>query len=351
MHLSAYDERHAIPTTAQITRAAHRTASLGSRVFPARGLALHQLCEAVKECGFSPVLIIGDFARPTADAKRVFAEGFSRDRFAGTLANLIRSGYPILLLGKYIHEGRNDPHAVCLVGFRENGVPDVAAGGVAWADASIQHVYVHDDNIGPSARFALLDQQGSRSVDGKDVRAERVVLVRDPPGTTSGTALPSKSPWFLPTHVVVAVHHDLRTDPDVLHRLGSVIGERISRMLVPVWASAGKPGFGTTVGTQFLRVAAYLGEELELRLRGNAVALGKARLELVEMVPPMSLFVGVIRISVAGRPFVDILCDTTDSDCNHSVFAHVAYDPLAAPIIASMSKKSRFTFGPAVTAF
>lgn len=45
---SAFRDRVALPTTAAITESAHRTASLGERVFPSSGLYNHHLLEAIK---------------------------------------------------------------------------------------------------------------------------------------------------------------------------------------------------------------------------------------------------------------------------------------------------------------
>ena len=49
---SAFDDFHAIPTTAEITKLANKTASLGSKTFPSRGLTHFQLYEAIK--GITP---------------------------------------------------------------------------------------------------------------------------------------------------------------------------------------------------------------------------------------------------------------------------------------------------------
>ncbi len=63
LHSSAFDAHHAIPTTADITRYAHRTASLGSRVFPSDGLTVEQAGEAIKESGLEPEIVAGDYQR------------------------------------------------------------------------------------------------------------------------------------------------------------------------------------------------------------------------------------------------------------------------------------------------
>jgi hypothetical protein len=89
LHSSAFDDHHAVPTTADITRAAHRHGSLGSRIFPSSGLTPQQLGEAVQEHDLSPLLLEGDLRIDGVAA-------FSRERLASTLAAFVRSGYPVV---------------------------------------------------------------------------------------------------------------------------------------------------------------------------------------------------------------------------------------------------------------
>jgi hypothetical protein len=91
LHSSGFDEHHAIPTTVSITQRAHRTASLGSRVFPSPGLTLFQISEAIKESGLEPLPIEGDLNGP------IGKRPFSRDVFAVHVSALIRSGFPVLI--------------------------------------------------------------------------------------------------------------------------------------------------------------------------------------------------------------------------------------------------------------
>ena len=152
LHSSALDGQHALPTTASVTRSAHRTASLGSRIFPSDGLTIQQLCEAIKEHSLQPVIVPGDIRGPDRTT------AFSRERFAASCAALVRSGFPVLITGVLRKTDTDDligAHAACLVGFRSAQAPTAKTGTCVQHDAEIPVVYIHDDNIGPSVRFSV----------------------------------------------------------------------------------------------------------------------------------------------------------------------------------------------------
>jgi hypothetical protein len=156
---SAFRDRIALPTTAAITEAAHRTASLGERIFPSSGLYNHHLLEAIKEHGLEPLMLEGDLNDGEGPV-------FSMIRFASTAAMLLRSGFPILLIGRRDAEG----HVVCAVGFRPKPPAPVTGGSFQEEDAALDHLYVHDDTLGPNVRFAV-----------REGEAGAVTLVTDAP--------------------------------------------------------------------------------------------------------------------------------------------------------------------------
>jgi hypothetical protein len=84
LHSSAFDDHHAIPTTAAITSMAHWSAPTGKRIFPDSGLHLAQILEVLKGHGLAPVMIAGDEA----------GEEFSRQRFCTLVASFLRSAIP-----------------------------------------------------------------------------------------------------------------------------------------------------------------------------------------------------------------------------------------------------------------
>lgn len=317
LHSSALDGHHALPTTASVTRSAHRTTPFGKRVFPNAGLNIQQLCEAIKEHGLSPVVVPGDVLRAGHQP------GFSRERFAASCAAMIRSGYPTLVLGDLAGSG----HATCAVGFRSAAPPPAPQGMVVHHDADIPHIYIHDDNLGPSVRFAI------------SVNADGVVELKPDAPTRvaqTQTADPTVNyPAMIPGHLVVAVPEDLRTSPDALNAYGLDAATKMSRVFDAMASRQNKQIPGLAMSSRFSRLHDYLSRDLEQVLAGNP-NLGRVRLELIERVPPMSLHVGVVRVGDGAVPMFDILFDTTDSDTHLPAFAYVIYMPVAAPAIEAL---------------
>ncbi|MGH7437743.1 MAG: hypothetical protein ACRENE_18865, partial [Polyangiaceae bacterium] len=282
LHSSALDEHHAIPTTVSITQRAHRTASLGSRVFPSPGLTLFQISEAIKESGLEPLPIEGDLSGTLG------RQPFSRDVFAVHVSALLRSGYPVLLSGEL--EG-NGLHAVCAVGFREATASPAPAGKLAYQDEETPFFYVHDDNIGPNVRMAM-------TTTGAD---KRVVLRPSAPplGGSANDDATKGYPGFVPYMLLAAVPDTLRVSAGVLH--GACI--KVGRGLLSVFEQAAKAqgttnAVGLTVSSRFMKVADYIGNELARLLGAQPAVLAAVRLALIEEVVPMSLHVGVARIGV-----------------------------------------------------
>lgn len=330
LHASAFDEHHAIPTTASITRSAHKTAALGARVFPSSGLSLFQVLEAIKETGLAPLIVEGDteaafpFTGSTAPMR-----GFTRGRFGASCGTLIRSGYTALLVGKGVGLGA---HAICAVGFRPgSGAPVARSGEVALDDGNIELVYVHDDNIGPGMRCRVVEPKPGGPV----------VLYPEPPKTNSHlrtTPNPCANYHpFVPATLVAAVHNEVRLSSDTLSRHALSVSVLLSKLLT---LRSGGTSPGLTVGTRFVRLRDYLGEELSSPLSGNARALGKARVELCERVRPMSLHLGLIRIAVGGTPIADVLVDTTDSKSNMAAFAFVSFNQDISRCVRSLQSSA-----------
>lgn len=315
LHSSAFDDHHAIPTTAEITKAAHKTASLGSRIFPSVGLSIYQLAEAIKEHDLSPVICQGDIQ---VDGQHFF----SKERFSGTCAAFIRSGYPVLVIGPLDGHG---PHAQCMVGFRDAPDPLVPpSSGVGLFDAGIEHIYIHDDNLGPNVRFRVCEND-----------KKQVYLKADPPPPLYGELRqysPTENYFSLwPQQLIVAVHNDLRTSPDQLHRAGLIKANLLNSIFMKLNSVTGIP---LVLGSRFIRLTDYLGCELERLLASSPECLSRVRLQLQEGCPPMSLHLGLVRISLAdSTPLLDVLFDTTDSDRNHPAYAHLNFSELAAQIV------------------
>lgn len=317
LHSSAFDDHHAIPTTADITAAAHWALPDGSRVFPAAdGLHIEQMLEAVKSHGLAPIIIRGE------------QEGrFSPQRFCTLIGSFLRSGYPVLVNG-VLDDDERAGHAVCVAGFRPAPVPDVDAGEVALADGALAALYVHDDNLGPNARFVI----------GVEPDETVVLRPRSPPPRRGD--LPTVDPTgayheFIPTELVVAVHAELRTAPVALQRAAVPCARWIAAAVGHALVEQGVAApAGLVVSTRFIRLHVYVEHELAsvLRDRPRAV-LAEARLAVWERVPPMSLHVGLVRIGMGGAPLVDLLFDTSDNDRHLTPTAHVVFHPKVSSLL------------------
>lgn len=312
LHSAAFDEYHAVPTTADITMAAHKTASLGSRVFPTTGLTPFQICEAIKELGLAPMVLMGEFKNML----------FSPQRFATSCASFIRSGYPLIAI---VHLEGVGLHAICISGFRESSTHPQTPGSVSLADSLIETIYLHDDNLGPNVRAKLINH----TYDGISCCAIRAEAPTTPYSATSHPNDPTNSyPNLIPIQLIVPVHNELRTSADSLNKKALLYGE------VFEFQSGGKVGF--SVSSRFITLRQYIKDELDARLASNPANLSKIRLELWEKVPPMSFHLGLIRVGVGANVVADILHDTSDSDRNHPVFATIVYANQLVPAFQAL---------------
>jgi len=315
LHSSALDERLAIPTTTDITRSAHQRWPLAHREFPAAdGLHLFQLSEAIRSQGLRPALLEGDV--PIVPQ----VSGFTSTRFAASCAALLRSGYPVLISARMIHGDSLGPgHAVCAVGFRPSLPPLVASGEAVEEDSQIACLYINDDNLGPAVRFELCNIPiKNGSVVG--------LVPKRPPSTRAhpGLANPlSDYAVLVPVAILAAVPDEIRMTTDYLNLKATRIAGEVSRLLHVI---SGGEMAGTTFSARFFRLKDYLDQELPRRLTGRRLL--KARLGLTEMVRPMSLHVGVVRVGIGDTAYFDVLYDTTDSEPATEPFATLVYQQI-----------------------
>lgn len=337
-HSSALDDHHAIPTTAEITRSAHETASLGARVFPSDGLTPFQIAEAIKAWDLSPLIVEGNISLPNGGSR------FDTLRFNASIAAFVRSGYPVLLIGELAGNGL---HAICVVGFRSSGNPPICAEATEVQDSWISHIYVHDDNVGPNVRLKVTEGE----------LGQAILSMAAPSVTPARHALelqPVVYADFSPSRMVVGVHMDLRTSAETLYSAALRAADALRIAVNLVTEQAGAVPTGNTVSARFVKLSDYLNEELGKTLGLFPTILAKVRLALVEQVSPMSLHVGLIRIGDASSaPIMDVLYDTTDSDRNHPVFTNIAYSQLArvGQRVLQAKLPAQFTLGVAIDAF
>lgn len=332
LHSAAFNDTHSIPTTPEVTRAAHRNIAVGSRMFPSLGLRFEQICESIKVLGLSPFIVEGDM-----QDKEGITDGFSQEKFCSSVSAMIRSGYPCLMLGKVIRKG-GGRHVSVVVGFRPPDATTHKAGDIYFMDDNIKFVYIHDDNIGPSARFEVT------------VDKDRVILVPSHPRTGKPDILAYYGK-FVPHRMLVAVDSDLRTSADQINYVGFKVAARIQEAWqTAIAALSPKPALpALSIDTRFMKLAAFMSAELEMILGATPEVLGRVRLELSENIRPMSLHLGMIRIGDVSKRLVDVIYDTTDSDVNHPVFATVCYDANVYKLIKAMARPDRF--GSLIEAF
>ncbi|MBX9609840.1 MAG: hypothetical protein K2Y51_26785 [Gammaproteobacteria bacterium] len=340
LHSSAFDDHHSIPTTADITRSAHKTASLGSRVFPSNGLTTHQLAEAIKENHLAPIVLHGDSGKRIPLVNK---PGFSRSYFASSCAAFIRSGYPILLGGLLENCG---PHAVCAVGFREPTIPHSTHSAVELADGYVEHVYIHDDNLGPSVRFRIEENPTNQVA----------VLVADPPPPRNGGNAQGPTVTydrFLPCEIIAAVHDNLRLSPDALFDFGRDVARGLYDVAKQSRTATGQPPPESIwYSARFLKLSRYLSDELPKAALMQSKIVAAARLALCERIAPMSLHIGVVRIALSGAdPIVDFLFDTTDGDRDPQIYAHVCYQPEIDRLVHAVASSWNMNLGMPIKAF
>jgi hypothetical protein len=311
LHSSAFDDHHSIPTTASITEMAHRFAPSGRRTFPDSGLESAQILEVIKGHGLAPQIIAGDLE----------GSRFSRGRFCSLVASFLRSGYPVLVTGWLdVPDQERELHTVCVVGFRTPPLPRVEDSSWVPADENIEVLYIHDDNLGPNARFEI------------SIEEDAVSLVPIAPPPRFGpwpTSNPTETYHNLePTELVAAVHMELRTDPLALQRAAARYSEWLPTSLEESSEQRRGATTGMVTSSRFIRLHDYVDRELASTLRQRKPdVLANARLALWEKVVPMSYHLGLVRVSLGKEAMMDLLFDTSDSDRHLQPKAYVAFHP------------------------
>ena len=306
---SAFDDFHSIPTTAEITKLANKTASLGARTFPSEGLRDFQLYEAIKELKLSPMVQHGNVLKNPC---------FTKERLMSSIASYIRSGFPVIILGDLmIDSEKQGSHAICCVGFRNLSLP-APSQPVILEDSLNEILYIHDDNIGPNARFKITEED------------QFSILHPEAPNYNADK---QKTKYrIIPRTLVVATHNDIRTSPKQLYSTGfyfiSVLYQILSKIL-----NIRMDDFHLSLSTRFIKLTDYIHGELGRLLKSNKSSLSKHRLYLWEKVRPMSAHIGLVRIGLARSsiPLLDVLYDTTDS--NLQMFTYIPFNEAIDKII------------------
>jgi hypothetical protein len=337
LHSSALSEHNAIPTTSEITEAAHKSDIVGTNTFPSKGLTVIQILQSIKHMGLSPIIVQGIGGK------------FIKKEFVSIAASFIRSGYPLLLVGRYASSTNAIGHAICAVGFRDNITTDLDSNKIYLNDESVNFFYVHDDNIGPNVRMEAVSHPFKNSTGEDD---ELCILKMTAPDYVE---VENENVEFIPSSIIAAVHTDLRICPVAFQAAGKQTTELLHKNLNALRAQNGLPSVSMLFSTRFINLHDYLLHELESTL-DNFDLLSETRLSLLEELPPMSLHLAVLRIGTDNMVLLEILYDTTDSDRNLPVFGHIVFDK-QIQILLGLFKENLGEhwfdkqFGPQVVAF
>ncbi|MCR4340007.1 MAG: hypothetical protein NUW01_08985 [Gemmatimonadaceae bacterium] len=275
-------EEVGVVSPAAITESASKYLLAGGRALPSEGLTIHQVCEATRAAGLSPLVI------------RSVAPEHERAQLLGYLS----SGFaPVLALQPLTAE---DGHAVCCVGLKLGAITPPSDPNEHFCDGqnAVHGLYIHDDRLGPYASAELFPH--TLSVGGVP-RIVTGVKILWPDGVLSHTAILAA--------IVVPVPTKLRLTITRMRQLGIPVASAVGQLL---------PQFDriVTLSCYFKLGVTYLRESPEFGLSSDS--LYSLTSETV-----LSRYVGVIALTVAGEPLLDILLDATESGINPAVLACV----------------------------
>lgn len=333
LHSSAYNEYRTIPTTAEITLSAHDNYSEGRHPFPSLGLTAHQICDSIIHHGLRPAVYGGDGDQ---GAEIDYKHTFSRRLFSHICASFLRSGFPVLLVGKQIQtegeESASYDHTICLVGFRESVTLPAADDYPSHFDENIEFLYVHDDNLGPNVRFKI---HGN---------TDDLCIKPSAPTAKDKPSLFNRFEKFIPIEVITAVNNDLRVSPVNLYNKGFTMADKF----LEVWRNEGGSG-SITFGVQYIKLTDFYSKELAKLLGKKKARLAKTRWSLLEEVSPMSKYVGLIRVGLNGVTIFDMLCDT--SQVNPIPYATLCYHSQIPSFLSSVETDLQENLGKIVKVF
>lgn len=342
---SAFDDFSSIPTTTEITESACDSVSVGRHAFPAhKGLRLEQVTGAIIKLGLRPQQFNSNLeGQPLGyDLGRV--SGIERHRFSSLCGALIRSGYPVLLVGGLYNKQSNNAsgkrlvfmggHAMCAVGLRSAGSEGSSA-SILETDSNAPTLYINEDNIGPAVRFEV------ESVDVNDGGCLAALRPKEPSYIGSEESADLKYPdYFIPTAMIVAVHNHIRIDLDELLN----IAESYASWTATIFECLkGFEKIKVRYSVRVLPLSSLFREEL-VNVISDKKILARVRMDLQERVPPMSKFVAVVRLGWKGdgegiNVLNDIVLDTSTLHGHGRVFANIVYENQYDEIVKDVFKR------------
>ena len=275
-------ERRSPPAPAEITQAASRYLLLHGRAFPSAGLGLEQMSEAVRSAGFEPVC--------------VGASELSFDK--AQLLAYVRSEFPPVVCIHGMGDQRNG-HAVCVAGVRLNGSPSVAVIGMAYREAAstMTALYVHDDRLGPYAAAEIVPWTLPNQ---KIATALRIRWPGEGGAEWETVRLAA---------LLVPVPSKVRLNVTRMLEVGRLVAQAVGMSLLDA-------GIEPILDCRYAKSVDYRHDAL-------AFGLSEAGNHVLQCELLLSRYVGVVELSTAEEPLLDILLDTTETDPNPSQLACV----------------------------
>jgi hypothetical protein len=334
LHSTAHLFQHAILSPVEITRTASAQARLDGRTFPnGDGLNTLQMADAIRSVGLEPLGIgvssvetvsvrspefatmekVADDDGEKKEAREERARRMQLELKIAALAYL-RSGISCLLLcrmkdevgDKHVVRGN---HAVALTGYglKPNGsITPYTEAGTRFMASRVNRLYVHDDQVGPFARFTF--EPGNLLYAGNLVAPENHRRLADP------------------INLVVPLYHKVRIPLSQAIDITVSLDQALKALkdMIP-WS-----------------------EDLEWDIQLNTIE--KIRDEVARsqlgredkfalLTLPLPRFMWRLSASVSGNPVFDILLDATDLLQGSLVRRIIAHD-------AKISREAAFTLSP-----
>lgn len=306
LHGAAPLEGLAIRTPAEITEAASRYVLAGGRPLPSEGLTVHQVCEAIREAGLSPLLV-----RPGKPEQDI-----------GQIAGYLQSGFPVVLGLKDIGAG-TDGHAVCVVGTKLGPVRPQSNPDLHHADGAsrVASLFLHDDRLGPYAVADIHPWTEEPARPGQDAKVVTGLWIKWPDTTT-------EAKHCVLTAIVVPVPIKLRLTIGRVREWALPLAELAGERLTDADGHA-------LFNCRFESAARY-------RQRLLSFGLSDEGLYALTCATVLSRYVGVIEVcSREGTPLFDLLLDSTEIDPPLALLGWVCRSGLGADGRAWLARLSK----------
>lgn len=277
VHRVAPSEGLPVMTPAQITEAATRYYLPDGRPLPSEGLTVDQVCEATRAGGLAPIVI------PATSPERDRAQ----------LLGYMRSGFAPILAAQTL--STREGHAVCAVGVKIGEVKPQTDTNLAYRDGAtaLEGLYIHDDRLGPYASADIYNL-----TDGGSTKT--ALRIRWPGSEDEADHLLLRA-------IVVPAPAKIRLTVARMRSLGIPLANATGLLL----------NRAVDLNCRYDVASSYCAAALQFDLTDDGFFLLAHGLVL-------SRYIGLIELSDAEGPLLDVVLDSTETVANPSVLACVA---------------------------